>query len=98
MKGGGRGAAYSADGKRLASGGKAWNAESGEELLSLHLEARYGIAFGPDSHFLASAEWQSVTIFDATRLPEKACRPPSKADPSAINSPSFPSACRGAAA
>jgi WD40 repeat protein len=71
-KGGGYGVAISYDGKRVASGSKVWNAENGEELLSLRLEGSgYGIAFSPEGRRLASAEWTRVTIFDATPLPEK---------------------------
>jgi hypothetical protein len=41
----------------------------GEELLSLPFPgAGHGIAFSPEGHFHASAEWQKVMIFDAKPL------------------------------
>jgi WD40 repeat protein len=72
VKGGGYSVAFSPDGKRFASGAKMWDAESGEELLSLHLpDTGYGITFSPDSRLLVSATFKDVRIFDATPLSEK---------------------------
>jgi WD40 repeat protein len=76
----------SPDGKRLASGSspwdvskrapdatevKLWDAQTGQELLSLQ-GACDGIALSPDGHRLAaSAGDGTIKIWDATPLPEK---------------------------
>ena len=54
----------------MASGGKVWDAETGQELLSLEFRG-YGIAFAPDGHLLATNTGGTLKIFDATPLPEK---------------------------
>jgi WD40 repeat protein len=69
---------YSPDGKCLASGSKdhtvkVWDAQTGEELLSLPVSApARSVAFSPDGHRLAAGTvGGTVTIWDATPLPAK---------------------------
>ena len=51
---------------------KVWDAQTGQELLTLkgggHVNS---VAFSPDGHRLASDAGGTVTIWDATPLPEK---------------------------
>jgi WD40 repeat protein/serine/threonine protein kinase len=71
--------AFSPDGKRLTSslGGpdgevKVWDAQTGQELLTLKGGGiGSSVAFSPDGHRLASSANVTVTIYDATPLPEK---------------------------
>jgi WD40 repeat protein/serine/threonine protein kinase len=52
-----RGVAFSPDGKRLAStsnGIKVWDAQTGQELLSLDVSGSWTVAFSPDGKRLAS--------------------------------------------
>ena len=56
------------DGKRLASAGKVWDAQTGQELLSLkgHTSAVRSMAFSPDGKRLASGSEDSmVQVWDA---------------------------------
>jgi eukaryotic-like serine/threonine-protein kinase len=78
--GGLEGMALSSDGKRLASSEKIWDAQSGQELLSLLAGPRAilfpvsgQVIFSPDGHCLAIVHksGKQVTIYDATPLPEK---------------------------
>ena len=70
--------AFSPDGKRLVGGGgggmKIWDAETSEELLTLKgsdNSSASSIAFSSDGNRLAiSSHNQTVTIWDATPLPE----------------------------
>ena len=67
--------AYSPSGKRLASssgsGVKVWDAETGQELLTLssHSSSQQRLAFLNDHRLVSAASW--VMIWDATPLPEK---------------------------
>ena len=75
--------AFSPDGKRLASASrdqtvKVWDAQTGQELLTLkghaweESMAGGGVAFSPDGHRLASGAGDgTVKIWDATPLPGK---------------------------
>jgi WD40 repeat protein/serine/threonine protein kinase len=71
---------FSPDGKRLASSAadntvKVWDTQTGQELLTLQGTVDYvwSVAFSPDGHRLFSGEHAdgTVTIWDATPLPEK---------------------------
>jgi WD40 repeat protein/serine/threonine protein kinase len=73
--GGVRSVAFSPDGKRLVSTGrdglKVWDAQTGQELLTMK-GATAPVAFSPDGHWLTSGSNDgTVTIWDATPLPEK---------------------------
>ncbi|HLJ94306.1 MAG TPA: hypothetical protein VKU02_14050 [Gemmataceae bacterium] len=65
---------YSPHGKRVASSGrtlKVWDAQTGQELLTLKGGGR-SVIFRPNGHHLASATDDGpVMIWDATPLPEK---------------------------
>jgi WD40 repeat protein len=53
---------------------KVWDAQTGQELLTLKVPtggARNSVAFSPDGKRLARAGGSTVTIWDATPLPEK---------------------------
>jgi WD40 repeat protein/serine/threonine protein kinase len=75
--------AFSPDGKRLASGSgffsnrgelKVWDAQTGQELLTVVRDSDWvrSVAFSPNGHWLASGAGDgTVTIWDATPLPEK---------------------------
>jgi WD40 repeat protein len=57
--------AFSPDGQRLASGSKVWDAQNGQELLTLQ-GGGLGVAFSPDGKRLAGAETdQMVRVWDA---------------------------------
>ena len=69
---------FSPDGKRLASSArwtnavKVWDAQTGQELFNLKAGGEINsLAFSPDGHWLASDANRTVTIYDATPLPEK---------------------------
>ena len=73
---------FSPDGKRLASGSgspaghpgelKVWDAQTGQELLTLKGGGFYHrVAFSPNGHWLASFTRGKVQIYDATPLPEE---------------------------
>ena len=66
------------DGKRLVSAAvydgtvKVWDSQTGQELLNLKVGGNvFSLAFNPDGHWLASDPGGTVTIWDATPLPEK---------------------------
>jgi WD40 repeat protein/serine/threonine protein kinase len=64
LKSGSGSVAYSPDGKRLASGSKVWDAQTGQELLTLQGHGRivFMMVFSPDGNRLASAtaNWDST--------------------------------------
>ena len=69
---------FSPDGKRLASSArwtnavKVWDAQTGQELLNLKAGGEINsLAFSPDGHWLVGDPGGTVTIWDATPLPEK---------------------------
>jgi WD40 repeat protein len=69
---------FSPDGKRLASsarwlsGVQVWDAQTGQELLNLKTDGYVNsLAFSPNGHWLASDPNGTLTIWDATPLPEK---------------------------
>ena len=64
---------FSPDGKRIASSAGIWDAQTGQELLSFGKEISGQVAFSPDGHRLAVVPFfnNTVTIYDATPLPEK---------------------------
>jgi WD40 repeat protein len=49
------GVAFSPDGKRLASGSKVWDAQTGKELLALQGGGGGSLFFSPDGKRLASS-------------------------------------------
>jgi WD40 repeat protein/serine/threonine protein kinase len=70
--------AFSPDGKRLASSArwtdevKVWDAQTGQELFNLKAGGEIdSLAFSPDGHRLVVDSSGTVTIWDATPLPEK---------------------------
>jgi WD40 repeat protein len=70
LRGGDGSVAFSPDGKRLVSAGKLWDAQGGEELLTF--KGARNAVFSPDGKRLAGgAAGGTVTIWDATPLPEK---------------------------
>ena len=51
---------------------KVWDAQTGQELLTLKGAGRsHSLAFSPDGHWLVGDPGGTVTIWDATPLPEK---------------------------
>ena len=69
---------FSPDGKRLASSArwtnavKVWDAQTGQELFNLKAGGEINsLAFSPDGHWLVGDPGGTVTIWDATPLPEK---------------------------
>ena len=51
---------------------KVWDAQTGQELLTLKGGGiGSSVAFSPDGHRLVSSGGRTVTIYDATPLPEK---------------------------
>ena len=68
---------FSPDGKRIVTGGgdrtaKVWDAEKGQELFNLKAGGEiHSLAFSPDGHRLVGDSGGTVTIWDATPLPEK---------------------------
>jgi WD40 repeat protein len=46
-------------GKRLVSGGKVWDAETGNEILTL--ESGHGFVFSPDGKRLVGTAWRNTT-------------------------------------
>jgi WD40 repeat protein/tRNA A-37 threonylcarbamoyl transferase component Bud32 len=71
--------AFSADGRRIASGGiekevKLWDAETGQELLTLegHEHSITSVAFSPDDKYLASGDDQGTMRVWGGSLPTRA--------------------------
>ncbi|HEY2414122.1 MAG TPA: hypothetical protein VGI40_17890 [Pirellulaceae bacterium] len=62
---------FSPDGNRLASGGRIWDAHTGQFLLTLGSDRGGQTSFSPDGHRLTVVKDYSheVTIYDATPLP-----------------------------
>jgi WD40 repeat protein len=56
--------AFSPDGKRLASGSKVWDAQSGQELLTLQ-GGGGSVAFSPDGKRLAGPSGGGLRVWDA---------------------------------
>jgi WD40 repeat protein/serine/threonine protein kinase len=77
LQGGAAKLVFSPDGKRLAGASwghtvKVWDAQTGQELLTFKLYTNpMSVGFSPDGNRLASAGDPTVTIWDATPLPEK---------------------------
>jgi WD40 repeat protein len=69
---------FSPDGKRLATSArwtntvKVWDAQTAQELFNLKAGGEISsLAFSPDGHWLVGDPGGTVTIWDATPLPEK---------------------------
>jgi WD40 repeat protein/serine/threonine protein kinase len=60
--------ALSPDGCLIASSHilvvKVWEAATGREICSIPAKGSYGLAFTPDSQFLAVADWNRLMVFD----------------------------------